>query len=84
MRSSVSRTPSGSDARYLPRSPTRSRRALLRNARAMIDVDYVRSPLVADCRGTGADTAAEPHPGPTLPRLDAVWRDLPRRACFWT
>ena len=58
--------------------------ALLRNARAMIDVDYVGSPLVADCRGTGADTAAEPHPGPTLPRLDAVWRDLPRRACFWT
>jgi 2-polyprenyl-6-methoxyphenol hydroxylase-like FAD-dependent oxidoreductase len=41
--------------------------ALLRNARAMIDVDYVGSPLVADCLGTGAGTAAEPHPGQRYP-----------------
>ena len=36
--------------------------ALLRNARAMIDVDYAGSPLVADYGGSGAGTA-EPHPG---------------------
>jgi 6-methylpretetramide 4-monooxygenase / 4-hydroxy-6-methylpretetramide 12a-monooxygenase len=40
--------------------------ALLRNARAMIDVDYAGSPLVADYRGSGADTA-EPHPGQRYP-----------------
>ena len=40
--------------------------ALLRNARAMIDVDYAGSPLVADYGGSGADTA-EPHPGQRYP-----------------
>jgi 6-methylpretetramide 4-monooxygenase / 4-hydroxy-6-methylpretetramide 12a-monooxygenase len=36
--------------------------ALLRNARAMIDVDYAGSPLIIDYSGRGAD-APEPHPG---------------------
>src|SRR5260370_14375142 len=40
--------------------------ALLRNARAMIDIDYAGSPLVADDWGTDADTA-EPHPGQRYP-----------------
>ncbi len=40
--------------------------ALLRNARVMIDIDYVGSPLVADYGGSGAD-AAEPHPGQRYP-----------------
>jgi 2-polyprenyl-6-methoxyphenol hydroxylase-like FAD-dependent oxidoreductase len=40
--------------------------ALLRNARAMIDVDYAGSPLVADEGGSGADAAA-PHPGQRYP-----------------
>jgi 2-polyprenyl-6-methoxyphenol hydroxylase-like FAD-dependent oxidoreductase len=40
--------------------------ALLRNARAMIDVDYAGSPLVADYGGSGVDTA-EPHPGQRYP-----------------
>jgi 2-polyprenyl-6-methoxyphenol hydroxylase-like FAD-dependent oxidoreductase len=40
--------------------------ALLRNARAMIDIDYAGSPLVADYAGSGADTA-EPHPGQRYP-----------------
>ena len=41
--------------------------ALLRNARAMIDVDYAGSPLVADYGGSGADTATDPHPGQRYP-----------------
>ncbi len=41
--------------------------ALLRNARAMIDVDYAGSPLVADYGGSGAETATEPHPGQRYP-----------------
>jgi 6-methylpretetramide 4-monooxygenase / 4-hydroxy-6-methylpretetramide 12a-monooxygenase len=40
--------------------------ALQRNARAMIDVDYAGSPLVADYGGRGTDTA-EPHPGQRYP-----------------
>ncbi|HEY8504490.1 MAG TPA: FAD-dependent monooxygenase, partial [Gemmataceae bacterium] len=40
--------------------------ALLRNARAMIDVDYAGSPLIADHGGGGADTAG-PHPGQRYP-----------------
>jgi hypothetical protein len=40
--------------------------ALFRNARAMIDVDYAGSPLVADYGGNGADTA-DPHPGQRYP-----------------
>jgi len=40
--------------------------ALLRNARAMIDIDYAGSPLVADYAANGADTA-EPHPGQRYP-----------------
>lgn len=40
--------------------------ALLRNARAMIDVDYAGSPLVVNHGGDGADTA-EPHPGQRYP-----------------
>jgi 2-polyprenyl-6-methoxyphenol hydroxylase-like FAD-dependent oxidoreductase len=40
--------------------------ALLRNARAMIDVDYAASPLVADYQKTGAVGAA-PHPGQRYP-----------------
>jgi len=40
--------------------------ALLRNARAMVDVDYAGSPLVADYAGSGAGTA-EPHPGQRYP-----------------
>ena len=39
--------------------------ALLRNARAMIDVDYAGSPLVADCVPSGS--GAEPHPGQRYP-----------------
>ena len=39
--------------------------ALVRNARAMIDVDYAGSPLVADFGGNGAD--ADPHPGQRYP-----------------
>jgi 2-polyprenyl-6-methoxyphenol hydroxylase-like FAD-dependent oxidoreductase len=38
--------------------------ALIRNARAMIDVDYAGSPLVADC---GSNGTAEPHPGQRYP-----------------
>jgi 6-methylpretetramide 4-monooxygenase / 4-hydroxy-6-methylpretetramide 12a-monooxygenase len=40
--------------------------ALFRNARAMIDVDYAGSPLVADY-GTNAADAADPHPGQRYP-----------------
>jgi 2-polyprenyl-6-methoxyphenol hydroxylase-like FAD-dependent oxidoreductase len=40
--------------------------ALLRNARAMIDVDYAGSPLVVDYVGSGVD-AMEPHPGQRYP-----------------
>jgi 2-polyprenyl-6-methoxyphenol hydroxylase-like FAD-dependent oxidoreductase len=40
--------------------------ALLRNARAMLDIDYAGSPLVADYGGSGAATA-EPHPGQRYP-----------------
>jgi 6-methylpretetramide 4-monooxygenase / 4-hydroxy-6-methylpretetramide 12a-monooxygenase len=40
--------------------------ALLRNARAMIDVDYAGSPLVVDYLGSAAGTA-EPHPGQRYP-----------------
>jgi 6-methylpretetramide 4-monooxygenase / 4-hydroxy-6-methylpretetramide 12a-monooxygenase len=40
--------------------------ALLRNARAMIDIDYAGSPLVADDWETDDDTA-EPHPGQRYP-----------------
>src|SRR5215210_5779069 len=40
--------------------------ALFRNARAMIDVDYAGSPLVADFGGNGADDA-DPHPGQRYP-----------------
>ncbi|MBA2533405.1 MAG: FAD-dependent monooxygenase [Rubrobacter sp.] len=39
--------------------------ALFRNARAMIDVDYTGSPLVADFGGNGGD--ADPHPGQRYP-----------------
>jgi hypothetical protein len=45
--------------------------ALARNARAMIDVDYAGSPLIADYRpagnGTTGAAAAEPHPGQRYP-----------------
>jgi hypothetical protein len=37
--------------------------ALLCNARAMIDVDYSGSPLVADHDGSGSGAATQPHPG---------------------
>jgi 6-methylpretetramide 4-monooxygenase / 4-hydroxy-6-methylpretetramide 12a-monooxygenase len=40
--------------------------ALLRNARAMIDIDYAGSPLVADY-GAGVVDTAEPHPGQRYP-----------------
>lgn len=40
--------------------------ALLRNARAMIDIDYAGSPLIIDYGGRGTDTA-EPHPGQRYP-----------------
>jgi hypothetical protein len=40
--------------------------ALLRNARAMIDVDYAGSPLVADLARGPAD-AVSPHPGQRYP-----------------
>src|SRR4029077_17533846 len=40
--------------------------ALLRNARAMIDIDYAGSPLVADDWETD-DNTAEPHPGQRYP-----------------
>jgi hypothetical protein len=40
--------------------------ALLRNARAMIDVDYAGSPLVADCAPNGS-AAAPPRPGQRYP-----------------
>jgi len=40
--------------------------ALLRNARAMIDVDYAGSPLVADYAGSAGDTAG-PRPGQRYP-----------------
>jgi 6-methylpretetramide 4-monooxygenase / 4-hydroxy-6-methylpretetramide 12a-monooxygenase len=40
--------------------------ALLRNARAMIDIDYAGSPLVAEYGGTEAGTV-EPHPGQRYP-----------------
>ena len=36
--------------------------ALVRNARAMIDVDYAGSPLVAD-HASGGAASADPHPG---------------------
>ena len=38
--------------------------ALMRNARAMIDIDYAGSPLVAD---HGIDGTADPHPGQRYP-----------------
>jgi 2-polyprenyl-6-methoxyphenol hydroxylase-like FAD-dependent oxidoreductase len=44
--------------------------ALARNARAMIDVDYSGSPLIADYkdgRAAAASAAAEPHPGQRFP-----------------
>jgi 6-methylpretetramide 4-monooxygenase / 4-hydroxy-6-methylpretetramide 12a-monooxygenase len=40
--------------------------ALVRNARAMIDIDYKGSPLVADYTEPGAITA-DPHPGQRYP-----------------
>ena len=40
--------------------------ALVRNARAMIDIDYTGSPLVADYAAPGA-IKAEPHPGQRYP-----------------
>jgi 6-methylpretetramide 4-monooxygenase / 4-hydroxy-6-methylpretetramide 12a-monooxygenase len=40
--------------------------ALVRNARAMIDIDYTGSPLVADYTEPGAITA-DPHPGQRYP-----------------
>jgi 6-methylpretetramide 4-monooxygenase / 4-hydroxy-6-methylpretetramide 12a-monooxygenase len=40
--------------------------ALQRNARAMIDVDYEGSPLIAEYRETGA-VSTEPHPGQRYP-----------------
>jgi 2-polyprenyl-6-methoxyphenol hydroxylase-like FAD-dependent oxidoreductase len=40
--------------------------ALARNARAMIDVDYAGSPLVAD-HGANMAATAEPHPGQRYP-----------------
>ncbi len=40
--------------------------ALQRNARAMIDVDYAGSPLIADDHGPGA-VRTEPHPGQRYP-----------------
>jgi 6-methylpretetramide 4-monooxygenase / 4-hydroxy-6-methylpretetramide 12a-monooxygenase len=40
--------------------------ALARNARAMIDVDYAASPLIADYR-EAATANAEPHPGQRYP-----------------
>jgi 2-polyprenyl-6-methoxyphenol hydroxylase-like FAD-dependent oxidoreductase len=40
--------------------------ALLRNSRAMIDVDYAGSPLVAEYEAKGADTV-DPHPGQRYP-----------------
>jgi hypothetical protein len=40
--------------------------ALLRNARAMIDIDYAGSPLVAD-HTDGSAPAGEPHPGQRYP-----------------
>ena len=40
--------------------------ALFRNARAMVDVDYAGSPLVANYGGNGVD-AADPHPGQRYP-----------------
>lgn len=40
--------------------------ALARNARAMIDVDYAGSPLIADYRGDGVPVA-DPHPGQRYP-----------------
>ena len=40
--------------------------ALLRDARAMIDIDYAGSPLVADCDRSGAGIAG-PHPGQRYP-----------------
>jgi 2-polyprenyl-6-methoxyphenol hydroxylase-like FAD-dependent oxidoreductase len=40
--------------------------ALQRNARAMIDVDYTGSPLIADCRET-VGLNSEPHPGQRYP-----------------
>jgi 6-methylpretetramide 4-monooxygenase / 4-hydroxy-6-methylpretetramide 12a-monooxygenase len=40
--------------------------AAARNARAMIDIDYAGSPLVADYRETGTVSAA-PHPGQRYP-----------------
>jgi hypothetical protein len=40
--------------------------ALQRNARAMIDIDYAGSPLVADHGGSGSGIAG-PHPGQRYP-----------------
>ena len=40
--------------------------ALLRNSRAMIDIDYAGSPLVTDHNGSGTDTAG-PNPGQRYP-----------------
>lgn len=40
--------------------------ALLRNARAMIDFDYAGSPLIVD-HASGAQQAADPHPGQRYP-----------------
>lgn len=40
--------------------------AVVRNARAMIDIDYAGSPLVADYHDTGIASAA-PHPGQRYP-----------------
>ena len=52
--------------------------ALVRNARAMIDVDYAGSPLVAD-HGTGGATAG-PHPGQRYPDWT---RSAERRTTCW-
>jgi NADPH-dependent dioxygenase len=40
--------------------------SLVRNARAMIDIDFARSPLVKDYGRSGADDA-QPHPGQRYP-----------------
>ena len=55
--------------------------ALLRNARAMIDIDYAGSPLVADYGGDGTARAASRA---ALPRLDAARRNVTPRARFRT
>jgi 2-polyprenyl-6-methoxyphenol hydroxylase-like FAD-dependent oxidoreductase len=55
--------------------------ALQRNARAMLDVDYAGSPLVADHGGGGAD-AAGPHPGQRYPDWTRLGGTLHRVLVF--